>query len=90
MPIETLQSSPVSVSTHIASVVARLRSEFGHREWRRLLECSGFDRAAAWRAYVGRVCPTLPWTYIEDVIDGAHRALKADRRPRIRRPRRVA
>jgi hypothetical protein len=90
MPRETYASSPVYVTTHIASVVARLRSEYGRREWRRLLECSDFDHAAAWRAYVARACPTLPRTYFEDVIDGARRALMADRRPRIRRVRRAA
>jgi len=83
-------SKSVFIPVHVASIVSRLRSEFGRREWRRLLECADYDRAAAWREYVGWVCPTIPEAWYEDVIEGARTALKLDRRPRIRRARRGA
>jgi hypothetical protein len=86
--IETTQ--PVYLATYTASVVVRLRSEEGRREWRRLLECSDFDHRSAWRQYVARVCPTCPANYLDDVIDSARSALLIDRPQRIRRVRRIA
>jgi len=83
-------TQPNYLATYTASVVARLRSECGIREWRRLLECSGFDHLSAWRQYVSRACPTLPASYLDDVVDAARTAIHADRPRRIRRARRAA
>jgi hypothetical protein len=74
---------PVYLVTARDRIKARYDSPAGRRELQHLLEASDYDRAAAWRQFAARACPSLPEGYLEDAINLAREAIKAERRARM-------